>query len=105
MSLTDLARAIESQMTHPAGGLGDPLTESLLDQAQTAAEQPRDMREGWELEPASPPVTWPVLLVWALVIVWGLMLPGCGGGDADDEPDARVPTPIVHCEGRPEACR
>jgi hypothetical protein len=92
-----------AHMAHPAGGCGDPLSESLCDQAAfatTPGELPAPLaprrREGWETERTDPPVTWPVMLVWVLALLCGIFTCGCGGGDMPEaEDDTRVTTPAT----------
>jgi hypothetical protein len=64
MSILD--DAIASQMTHAAGSLADPLTDSLCDQATQPA--PLTLRPGWEHEPVDAPLPWWLVLLAVAVV-------------------------------------
>lgn len=68
--MTLLDDAIAAHAAHAAGSLGDPLTESLLDQ-QAYATDPVPLREGWENEPVTMPHNWPL---YVLAVGLGMLI-------------------------------
>lgn len=79
--MSALDDAIAAHMAHPAGSMGDPLSDSLAEQqacTQPApvAESPA-LREGWENEPVRVPRNWKLYLLALLLGMLGFGLGGC----------------------------
>jgi hypothetical protein len=101
--MSTLDDAILAHMTHGAGAGADPLTDSLVDQAQL--QQPRPVRANWERETIAPPIPWAFYgLVVACTVAVSALLSGCGGDSGPDE-DTTSTTQPVNCVATPEKCK